>query len=881
MAEGTPDLRAGPETDEQQILEELTQLGRETAESKNLESNETQDLPNIFGESDDQVALQNTHSGAHYDSLADLISDNSEFSDSDIAEILVSAATSTVSFDDVVSPNIELITSGLTVHAEPTQSNLQEVDFKGTDEPLWPLSDAVVSYGPATTADGEHPDGGKILTQSPGNGETFEISERTGHANVAPTDVSSEEGILETSQSFGLSFAEAAGVEATAIDIDTELFVDVTTGPNADAPTLTANDVAGNEDTAIAVDITSALTDTDGSETLEVVVSGMPAGATLSAGADNGDGTWTLTAGQLTGLTITPPADSDTDVTLTVTSTSPDGVDTAQTVDTFDVTVTAVADAPTLTANDVAGNVDTAIALDITSALTDTDGSETLEVVVSGMPAGASLSAGTDNGDGTWTLNPAQLSGLTILPPASSDTDFTLTVTSTSTDGADTAQTVDTFDVLVNNVETGTSGNDTLIGDGSNDSLTGMAGDDSLVGNSGDDTLIGDSGSVTAFSDAISSLSPVMHWKLNETSGTTVEDAVGTNDGTYTNGVLLGASGVDSGATAAEFDGTNDYIEIPHSSDMSLTDGTVQAWFNTNDATKKQAIFSRDSTGFDDGGHLTAFIEADGSISVRLQSISQSYFVQSAAGLIGTGNWHHIAFSFGANGMELFVDGDLVDTDAYTGGTTGNSEPLVIGANSWLSNDATADNLLDYFDGQIDEVAIFDEQLSQSDIDSLIAEGGDTLDGGAGDDSLVGDGGNDSLLGGDGADTLLGGTGTDTLEGGAGDDSLDGGAGDDSLDGGTGDDTLTGGDGSDLFIFGDAGGTDVIHGGVGGGWTDVIELQGDGGGAPEDGWVVEFTTGGIDNQGADYMNLIQDSSGTITMDDGSLVTFDGIEKIEW
>ena len=36
----------------------------------------------------------------------------------------------------------------------------------------------------------------------------------------------------------------------------------------------------------------------------------------------------------------------------------------------------------------------------------DTDGSETLPVVVSGVPTGASLSAGTDNGDGTWTLTP-------------------------------------------------------------------------------------------------------------------------------------------------------------------------------------------------------------------------------------------------------------------------------------------------------------------------------------------------------------------------------------------------------------------------------------------------------------------------------------------
>ncbi|HUT51391.1 MAG TPA: hypothetical protein VM325_18830, partial [Alphaproteobacteria bacterium] len=239
----------------------------------------------------------------------------------------------------------------------------------------------------------------------------------------------------------------------TATTVDT---IDVTVDAVADAPTLTVADVTGNEDTAIALTINPALTDTDGSESLAVTVSGVPAGASLSAGTDQGGGVWTLTPAQLAGLTITPPADSDVDFTLTVTATSTeaDGGDTATTVDTIDVTVDAVADAPTLTVADTSGNEDTAIPISISSALTDTDGSETLAVTVSGVPAGASLSAGTDQGGGVWTLTPAQLAGLTITPPADSDVDFTLTVTATATetDGGDTATTVDTIDVTVDAV---------------------------------------------------------------------------------------------------------------------------------------------------------------------------------------------------------------------------------------------------------------------------------------------------------------------------------------------------------------------------------------------------------------------------------------------
>ncbi len=129
--------------------------------------------------------------------------------------------------------------------------------------------------------------------------------------------------------------------------------------PNfADAPVLTTSDASGDENSAIDLDIASALTDAF----LSITISGVPAGASLSTGTDNGDGTWTLTQAQLAGLTLTPPADSDADFTLTVTATS---TATTQTVDTYDVVVAAVADAPTLAANDVSGNEDTAIVLDI------------------------------------------------------------------------------------------------------------------------------------------------------------------------------------------------------------------------------------------------------------------------------------------------------------------------------------------------------------------------------------------------------------------------------------------------------------------------------------------------------------------------------------
>ncbi len=89
----------------------------------------------------------------------------------------------------------------------------------------------------------------------------------------------------------------------------------------AAGPDLIVQDSAGDEDTTILLDIVAA--PSDGVRTVsDVTISGIPSGATLSAGTLNLDGTVTLTQAQLINLTITPPPDSDVDFTLSVSETS-------------------------------------------------------------------------------------------------------------------------------------------------------------------------------------------------------------------------------------------------------------------------------------------------------------------------------------------------------------------------------------------------------------------------------------------------------------------------------------------------------------------------------------------------------------------------------
>ncbi|MFK7938223.1 MAG: Hint domain-containing protein [Roseovarius sp.] len=134
-------------------------------------------------------------------------------------------------------------------------------------------------------------------------------------------------------------------------------------------------------------------------------------------------------------------------------------------------------------------------------------------------------------------------------------------------------------------------------------------------------------------------------------------------------------------------------------------------------------------------------------------------------------------------------------------------------------------------------------------LDSADTEG-DSIEGGAGNDTLIGDRGNDTLIGGIGADFMLGGDDDDTIFVAQGD-------------------VAEGGDGDDLFIITDLGeagsGTINITGGdEGAGDNDTLQLT-------SDVTLADITFGTSSDTGG--------QSGSFTLADGTVVTFDEIENI--
>jgi large repetitive protein len=256
----------------------------------------------------------------------------------------------------------------------------------------------------------------------------------------------------DSAEDFTLTVTSTA-TEADGDTATSSIDVNVTVNATADDAAVSVADVSGLEDQPIALQLDADLSDTDGSENLAVTITGMPEGATLSAGIDNGDGTWSMDPADLADIEFTAPENfsGEIELTLVATTTEAENGDQSVVTQSFTVAVEGVADAPTLTGSDAAGAEDSAIPLAIASTTTDTDGSESIAVTISGVPEGAALSAGIDNGDGTWSLEPGQLTGLMLTPGENASEDFTLTVTSTATEAdGDTATSSIDVNVTVN-----------------------------------------------------------------------------------------------------------------------------------------------------------------------------------------------------------------------------------------------------------------------------------------------------------------------------------------------------------------------------------------------------------------------------------------------
>lgn len=215
----------------------------------------------------------------------------------------------------------------------------------------------------------------------------------------------------------------------------------------------------------------------------------------------------------------------------------------------------------------------------------------------------------------------------------------------------------------------------------------------------------------------------VAAWLFDEGEGETVADAVGESDGTFTNPQW--AEGQFGGA--AQIQPGQNYVSVPGSEALSPSDAlTVTAWVYLNRYGEGEfpnrrvlqlGTYDPESQyGIEDNSYRLLFefgefiFDAGPEAEPRQISVPQDEHITLET-------WHHVAGVYSGDQIMLYVDGEMVASEEASGATL--SAPadgrLFIGTKSDLAPEG------DWWDGRIDEVAIFNRALSQEEIQNVMS----------------------------------------------------------------------------------------------------------------------------------------------------------------
>jgi hypothetical protein len=208
----------------------------------------------------------------------------------------------------------------------------------------------------------------------------------------------------------------------------------------------------------------------------------------------------------------------------------------------------------------------------------------------------------------------------------------------------------------------------------------------------------------SSYSDAIVASAPETYYRLGDSSGTTAVDASGhSHDGTYHNGISLGATGAIQGDadTAISLDGSDDYVSLPGLT-LQNRSFSVEAWIKpASSPPAQQAIFTAADSAFTDVAIFRVYSAGHLAFSYASETLA-------ASSVITFGAWHHVVYTYdyAADISILYVDG--------TARASNSAGPYTASSVDYLNLASTVGG--DFFKGDLDEVAIYFTVLSSADV---------------------------------------------------------------------------------------------------------------------------------------------------------------------
>ena len=156
-----------------------------------------------------------------------------------------------------------------------------------------------------------------------------------------------------------------------------------------------------------------------------------------------------------------------------------------------------------------------------------------------------------------------------------------------------------------------------------------------------------------------------------------------------------------------QFDGVQDYLDAGDVLDLEPTGFTISAWIKRNGV--NASIVSKRDSGFTTGYNFG--INASGQLEMSWNGGSETI---TSSVVIPTSIWHQVAVVFDGTTAKLYIDG-VEDTIAALNVPTSNSESFLIAA-----ADGNELNTTSFFNGNIDEVRVWDVALTENQLRFVI-----------------------------------------------------------------------------------------------------------------------------------------------------------------
>jgi hypothetical protein len=198
----------------------------------------------------------------------------------------------------------------------------------------------------------------------------------------------------------------------------------------------------------------------------------------------------------------------------------------------------------------------------------------------------------------------------------------------------------------------------------------------------------------------------VAAYAFDEGAGTAAADRSGNgNNGSLVNGAAWSTTA--KFGAAASFDGSNDRIDVADSSSLDLTSGmTLEAWVRPTANSSYRTVLLKEVSGELTYSLYAADSDHGGRPSGWNRIANVSRFADGTATL-PLNTYSHIAVTYNGSSLVFYVNGVATRSTAMTGNMQTSTMPLRIGGNTVWG---------EYFQGQIDEVRIYNRALSQSEI---------------------------------------------------------------------------------------------------------------------------------------------------------------------